>query len=167
MPLPEFDLWLLDLTTEQTRPLTQGFGDVLGHSWSPEQDRIVFIRTRAEGDRFGDIWWTDVGTGEAELLAQGDFAWPEWSPDGDAIAYVTLRNDQPFVEIFDLDSGDHIDVAPGDFPAWSSDGRSILLTRDESIVAVQLDDLTEAVVTDGCCASIAPDGQRLIVSRDS
>ena len=49
MPLPEYDLWLLDLTTEQARPLTQGFGDVLGHSWSPEQDRIVFIRTRTEG----------------------------------------------------------------------------------------------------------------------
>jgi Tol biopolymer transport system component len=168
MPLPEYDLWLLDLATEQTRPLTQEFGDVLGHSWSPEQDRIVFVRTRTEGDRFGDIWWTDVRTGEAVLLAQGNFAWPEWSPDGQSIAYVTPRNDQPFVEILDLDSGDHIDIAPGDFPSWSPDGRTILLTRnDETIVAVQLDDMTETNVTVGCCASIAPDGQRLIVSRDS
>jgi Tol biopolymer transport system component len=168
MPLPEFELWLLDLATELVRPLTEGFGDVLGHSWSPDQDRIVFIRTRTEGDRFGDIWWTDVRTGDAELLAQGDFASPAWSPDGQAIAYVMRRDGRPFVAILDLDSGDHIDVAPGDFPVWSPDGGSIVLTRDnESIVAVQLDDMTEVVVTEGCCASIAPDGQRLIVSRDS
>ena len=168
MPLPEFELWLLDLTTGQVRPLTEGFGDVVGHSWSPDQDRIAFIRTRTEGDRFGDIWWTDVGSGDAELLAEGDFAWPEWSPDGQAIAYVTQRNHEPFVAILDLDSGDHIDVAPGDFPVWSPDGRSILLTRDhESVVAVQLDDMTETVITKGCCASIAPDGKRLILSRES
>lgn len=168
MPLPEYDLWLLAPTTEQARPLTEGFGDVLGHSWSPDQDKIVFARTRTEGDRFGDLWWTDVRTGEAELLAEGDFAWPEWSPDGNGIAYVTQRNDEPFVAILNLDSGDHIDVAPGDFPVWSPDGHSILLTRDnESVVAVELDGMTEAVVIEGCCASIAPDGQRLIVSRDS
>ena len=168
MPWPEYDLWLLDLTTEQARPLTHGFGDVLGHSWSPEQDRIVFIRTRTEGVPFGDLWWTDVRTGEAELLAEGDFAWPEWSPDGKGIAYVTQRNDEPFVAILNLDSGEHIDVAPGDFPVWSPDGRSILLTRDnESVVSVELDGMTEVAVIDGCCASIAPDGQRLIVSRDS
>ena len=167
MPLPEYDLWLFDLTTNLARPLTQGFGDVVGHSWSPDGTRIAFIRTRTEGDRFGDLWWIDIGTGKAELLAQGNLAWPEWSPDGQAIAYVTRRNDQPFVEILHLDNGDHLDVAPGDFPIWSHDGQSILLTRDnESIVAVHLHDTTETLINKGCCASIAPDG-RLIVSRDT
>ena len=53
----------------------------------------MFIRTRTEGVRFGDLWWTDVRTGEAELLAEGDLSWPAWSPDGKGIAYVTQRND--------------------------------------------------------------------------
>jgi Tol biopolymer transport system component len=128
----------------------------------------VFVRTRNAGDRRGDLWWTDVGTGEAGLLAEGDFAWPAWSPDGTGIAYVTQRNDEPFVGILDLGSGDHNDVAPGDFPVWSPDGRAVLLTRDnESVVAVELEGMTEVVVTEGCCASMAPDGRRLVVSRDS
>jgi CubicO group peptidase (beta-lactamase class C family) len=168
MPLPEYDLWLLDPVTGHARPLTHDLGDVLGLSWSPEQDRIVFVRTPTGGAPFGDLWWVDVRTGESELLAGGDYAWPEWSPDGRSIAYVTRRDDEPFVRILDLDSRHHIDVAPGAFPVWSPDGRSILLTRDnESVVAVDLDDTTEALVTKGCCASIAPDGQRLIVSRGS
>jgi len=167
MPLPAPDLWLLDPATGQTRPLTEGFGDVLGHSWSPQGERIVFTRASTEGSIFGDLWLVDVRTQEAELLAEGEYAWPEWSRDGEAIAYVTTRAGQPFVAYLDLASGDHIDVAPGDFPRWSPDGRSILLTRDESIIAVDVDDGTEEVVTNGCCASIAPDGPQLVINRDT
>ncbi|CAN5471280.1 hypothetical protein BH24ACT7_BH24ACT7_22920 [soil metagenome] len=167
MPLPAPDLWLLDPATGQTRPLTEGFGDVLGHSWSPQGERIIFTRASTEGSIFGDLWLVDVRIQEAELLAEGEYAWPEWSCDGEAIAYVTTRAGQPFVAYLDLASGDHIDVAPGDFPRCSPDGRSILLTRDESIIAVDVDDGTEEVVTNGCCASIAPDGPQLVINRDT
>lgn len=92
---------ILDPATGQTRPLTEGFGDVLGHSWSPQGERIVFTRASTEGSIFGDLWLVDVRTQEAELLAEGEYAWPEWSRDGEAIAYVTTRAGQPFVAYLD------------------------------------------------------------------
>lgn len=166
MPLPELDLWLLDPETGQVRPLTEGFGDVLGHSWSPDGDRIVFTRSREEGSPAGDLWLVEVRTGEAELLVEGDYAWPEWSPGGESIAYVTTIDGEPFVGYLDLASGDHTDLAPGDFPHWAPDGASILVTRNNSILTVALDDRDEQVTTEGCCASVAADGQ-LVLSRDS
>jgi CubicO group peptidase (beta-lactamase class C family) len=166
MPLPEPDLWLLDVATGQTRPLTNGLGDVLGHSWSPNGDRIVFTRTHTEASPYGDLWSVDVATGDATLLAEGNYSWPEWSADGQNIAFVTERSGQPFVAYLDLDSNDHVEVAAGQFPRWSPDGRSMLMTRDDSIFAVNLDDGTETVVTEGCCVSVAPDSHRLVVSRE-
>lgn len=139
MPLPEPDLWLLDPATGRAQPLTEGLGDVIGHSWSPDGDQIVFTRSTTAGSPSGDFWLVEVQTGATELLVDGEFAWPEWSPDGKTIAYVAARNGQPVVAYSNLNSGDHIDLAPGDFPRWSPDGRSILMTRDNSIIAVDLD----------------------------
>lgn len=108
IPLPDYDLWLFDLATDQARPFTQGFGNVLGHSGSPNGTTIAFIRTRTEGFRFGDLWWTDVRTGEAQLLALGDFAWPEWSPDGvfaGATQQVTAKIDTSPADLWLSQSG--------------------------------------------------------------
>ncbi|MDH4075774.1 MAG: hypothetical protein OEW29_07525 [Acidimicrobiia bacterium] len=120
---------------------------------------------REEGSPFGDLWLLQVRIGEGELLAQGDFAWPEWSPDGESIAYVTAGDGEPVVGVLHLASGEHTDLTPGNFPRWSPDGASLLLTRDNSILTVDLDDREEHVITEGCCASIAADG-RLILGRD-
>ncbi|HXU97499.1 MAG TPA: serine hydrolase [Jiangellaceae bacterium] len=167
MPAAEHDLWILDVASGQARALTTEFGDVLGHSWSPDGDTIVFSRAHADDRPGGDLWVVEVDTGNARLLASGDLAWPEWSPRGDSIAVVTQRNGQPFIELLDPATGALIDLAPGDLPRWRPDGRSLLVTRDSSVIAVDLDDGSESTVAAGCCASIAPDGQRIVISVES
>jgi len=164
MPVAEHDLWILDVATGRTRALTTGFGDVLGHSWSPDGEAIVLSRAHADDRPGGDLWVVEVDTGHARLLASGDFAWPEWSPRGDSIALVTQRDGQPYVELLDPATGELVDLAPGDLPRWRPDGRSLLVTRDSSVIAVDVFDGSESAVAGGCCASIAPDGQRIVVS---
>lgn len=157
-PLPELDLWLLDPVTGEATSLTEGLGDVLGHSWSPDGERIVFART-APGSAFGDLWIVDVVTRRAERLVEGGFGWPEWSTDGTSIAYTTTRDDETFVGYLDLADGEYTELAAGDLPRWSPDGSSLLVTRAGSIVSIDLDDRAKHAITRGCCASVATQGQ--------
>ncbi len=167
MPIPELDLWILDVPSSDTRALTQGLGDVLGHSWSPDGEKIVFSRADV-GDRpGGDLWVIEVDTGDVELLARGDFAWPEWSPDGDTIAAVTHRDGDPFIVLLDARTRHAVNVTNGDLPRWTPDSHSLLVTRANSIVKVDTLDGFEDIITDGCCASVAPDGLRIVVSVES
>lgn len=109
----------------------------------------------------------DVGTGEAELLLEGGFARPEWSPDGRSVAYVTTDGDELVVGELDLATGELVDVGPGDFPRWTPDGASLLVTRDGSIVRLDLSDATDVnAVTAGCCAAVTADGH-LVLTRFS
>ena len=167
MPIAELDLWILDVASGQTRALTQGFGDVLGHSWSPDGEDIVFSRADVDDHPGGDLWLIDVDTGHVELFAEGNFAWPDWSPGGDTIAATTQRNGEPLIVLLDAGTRDSVDFTQGDLPRWTPDGRSLLVTRANSILEVDIIDGAEAMVTDGCCASIAPDGHRIVISGES
>jgi Tol biopolymer transport system component len=167
MPIAELDLWILDVASGATRALTQGFGDVLGHSWSRDGENIVFSRADVDNQPGGDLWVIEVDTGDVALMAEGDFAWPEWSPGGDTIAAVTHRDGEPFVVLLDARTRHSVDLTHGDLPRWTPDGRSLLVTRANSIVKVDTLNGVEAIITDGCCASIAPDGHRIVVNVES
>jgi WD40 repeat protein len=167
MPVAELELWILDLASGRTRALTHGAGDVLGHSWSPDGEDIVYSRTDVDDRAGGDLWVIDVDTGRVERLAEGEFAWPEWSPGGDTIAAATRRDGEPLIVLIDARTGASVDLTRGDLPRWTPDGRSLLVTRASSIVEVDVLDGSEANVTDGCCASIAPDGDRIVIGVES
>jgi Tol biopolymer transport system component len=140
---------------------------VLGHSWSPDGEDIVFSRAHTDDRPGGDLWVVDVDTGHARPLASGDLAWPDRSPRGDSIAVVTQRDGQPFVELLDPATGELVDLAPGDLPRWRPDGRSLLVTRGSSVIAIDVFSGSESAVAAGCCASISPEGRRIVISVES
>jgi len=102
-----------------------------GESW------IVFQRwTRATGPRLRLIR-TD-GSGDHEVLPKrlGDQQHPDWSPDGEHVAFV----DNVSIWVVDADGSNAREVAPCvapclwlDTPAWSPDGRSIAFIRQDLV----------------------------------
>jgi hypothetical protein len=94
---------IADLSSE-LRIDSSGFPDhgaeVAGHSWAPDLSAFTFgIRTYDAGSRVQEIWVVDmsqvtnpyaVPPGATLLLDSGNgIGWPEWSPDGSRIAYMS------------------------------------------------------------------------------
>lgn len=85
------DLWLVE-PDGRLRNLTESSDDELGASWSPDGERIVFVRSYRDEPRIGgtDLFILDVASGTVEELLVDDLDQrsPAWSPDGSRIAFV-------------------------------------------------------------------------------
>jgi Tol biopolymer transport system component len=91
-------LVLLDVQTTKGWALTDNGETAMQASWSPDGQRIAFVRRLAGQDQ---IWLARVpyviGANSnildgAGLLLEGTNAHPVWSPSGDAIAYIGLQD---------------------------------------------------------------------------
>jgi dipeptidyl aminopeptidase/acylaminoacyl peptidase len=94
-------LYVLDVATRKTGPLTSGAYDEQLPSWSPDGKHLAFVTKRGQDPDRHDNW--DVYVMEAKPGAtarqvttfdgaDGDPSWeagsPAWSPDGSTIAYL-------------------------------------------------------------------------------
>ncbi|MDE2715393.1 MAG: hypothetical protein OXI33_00055 [Chloroflexota bacterium] len=80
-------IWTLDLTTGFETQLREGHRPRV----SPDGSRILYNRRNPDTDRF-EIWLMDADGGGETLLSTGadhDEIQPSWSPDGQAIVYVS------------------------------------------------------------------------------
>ena len=121
---PTSDLWLRTAAGEERR-LTEEAGAELSPTFSPDGQRVAYVRER-EGRRELRILWVD---GEADSVVVDDrpVAHPAWSPDGSRIAFTTGGR-RPGVWLAPPD-GRYINLVSEHHaaPAWSPDGRSLLL----------------------------------------
>lgn len=102
-------------------------------------ERIVRdLSYRSDGagwrERYSHVWKVNVGSGEATQLTFGDVTDqdPQWSPTGDAIAFVSSRRSDRktlvarTIHLISADGGDPRALAPDDAvfdsPSWSPDG---------------------------------------------
>jgi dipeptidyl aminopeptidase/acylaminoacyl peptidase len=106
-------LFIVDVATGETKPLTDGDFEDRAESWSPDGRQIAFSRTRgAKADySWSDIWVADATTGAARQITEdvGRAISPTWSPDGTTIAcYGTDTQDpglgDPMVRVWTVPS---------------------------------------------------------------
>jgi Tol biopolymer transport system component len=86
-----YDLWLMPANCK-TQPqdcanklqhLLEGIQGQLKVAWSPDGHWLAFdgdLQDRGRG-----IWLMNMNTRAVFQVADGDYAWPEWSPDGQYI----------------------------------------------------------------------------------
>jgi dipeptidyl aminopeptidase/acylaminoacyl peptidase len=162
---PRAQVWALSLDGGEARRLTNLKNGVGTFDWSPDGTRLVVTSRTGPSDvkppssdvrhykhlsyKFNDtgwfddkrshVWVVDVRSGAASQITFGE-DWndtdPQWSPDGNFIAFVSDRTGRAFDEsrntdVFVIDSAggpirkisDHEEA--DNSPRWSPDGKSI------------------------------------------
>lgn len=96
---------------------------------SPDGARVAFVSHRS-GDE--EIWLISIQGGEATRLTfhRGEDRHPAWSPDGQRLVYSTERGGERYLAAIDADGGEPtVFYRGGGQPAWSRDGRFIILAQ--------------------------------------
>ncbi len=102
---------------------------------SPDGTRIVYTRNFFDimsDRRQSRLWMIDETGQHLPLVDDQNAASPRWSPDGNRLAFVTLRDEKPQIHCLWLESGrtaalSRLTESPGGL-AWSPDGRQIAFT---------------------------------------
>jgi len=128
-------------------PLTNLFGQELQPSLSPDGRYLAFV-WNGNGNNY-DIYIKDLKTSEVKRLttSQAHDLHPAWSPDGRDLAFLRMSTDRSEIMIMPALGGqersvgevrnavnvwkaDASQIAQSLGPAWSSDGRSLIVTNE-------------------------------------
>ncbi|MGE0825136.1 MAG: Tol-Pal system beta propeller repeat protein TolB [Candidatus Binatia bacterium] len=131
------DLFLLSSSGEVMRRLTDDPGIDVSPTWSPDGKQIAFCSGRRGGPQ---IYVMDVANGNLRRLTfRGDYnTSPMWSPKGDLIAY-TSRSGGFRVMVIPVKGGEPREIARGEDPSWSPDGRYLVFGHRGRLVVARKD----------------------------
>jgi dipeptidyl aminopeptidase/acylaminoacyl peptidase len=146
-------LYVFDLAGGATTQITSGDFDASSPRWSPDGSRVAFVANRTEnpdGNSNTDIWVvdaanTDRGATPVQITTNpGSDGQPEWSPDGEWIAHVTVTQPEIIwyavnkLALAAADGGGDIRLLTEDLdrnvssPRFAEDGRSIYVRIEDS-----------------------------------
>jgi dipeptidyl aminopeptidase/acylaminoacyl peptidase len=124
-------VWAIDIASKKTWKVALGNDPVI----SPDGKWILLVK----GNHIYKVPIGDPGQGEKPAVpkqlfkAQGKNGDPQWSPNGQKIAFVSEREDHNFIGVYDLDKHTITWMAPSvdrdSNPLWSADGNNVIFFR--------------------------------------
>ena len=127
-------------------PLTEE--QVGGASWSPLGDRIAFVRTSIpECPGIDGIWTIRPDGTDLTKVAGGQYAAPDWSPDGASIVFVEVPGGEAWnsvhgsIWVVDAEGGTPTLLRAGFSmrPVWSPDGSKIAFRATGGVYVMDAD----------------------------
>lgn len=113
-------------------PVTHVIENAQWPTWSPDGARLAFAR--AVPPAVWDIWVIDLQTGGLRQITtwSGYDTYPDWSHDGDKIAYSSRRDYRDALYVYSFSTGLHSQLAAFEgvevrFPDWSPDDDRIVV----------------------------------------
>ncbi|MCG3162665.1 MAG: Serine/threonine-protein kinase PknD [Acidobacteria bacterium] len=155
------------------RQITNGIGEnngVGGVTWLPD-GRLVYV-SRASTSQ--DIWLMDQdGKNQKQLTTAETLAdrYPDVSPDGRYIVFVSNRTGNSNIYRYDLNTGEQKQLTNGvseEFPAVSADGKWVIYaatgTIKHTLWKVPIDGGDSVQLTDKLSTwpAVSPDGQKIV-----
>ena len=131
----DYDIWTLDLATQEIKQLT--FGSYWNDcpKWSPDGKKIIFVSNRAGTP---EIWLMNQDGSNQTRLTNTN-RWhntPDWSPDGKKIVFCANYKGNADVYVMKIDGSGLkriTDYEEMDFnPQFSPDGKKIIFTSQRS-----------------------------------
>ncbi len=110
-------------------------------SWSPDNQRLAFMSPN-KGTGYDISIMSREGTVESFLQTRFAETYPEFSPDGRWIVYVSSQSGRTEVYVGpSTGSGQtvQLSIQGGSRPAWSRDGREVFYRQDRKFFAVKIE----------------------------
>lgn len=169
------DLYLIDRTTTESRPITAGDGFDFSPIFSRDGTRMVFLRSDGPlpltGPAILTLYMANADGSEARPLTPPteSLDWFDWSPDGTQIAYVARQA----LWVVAVDGGEPkriVGTGPAHFATWlPPEGKDIvyrLESRSPRILAVAADGAEQPRPISKTPANNEFDYQAIAVSPD-
>ena len=159
------NVMVLDLETMEESQVTRYEGDiqVITLNWNRHRNELIYQRFDEQGDRYLVLLNPDTGSKRTIDRGENDNRVPLVSPDGNRIAYTSLRDEVPNVFMADLDAdsswrvthlftgGEAYDWIPGD--ESNPDGKLAIKTtetkRSEQIYLLDAATVRDAATVQG------------------
>ena len=158
-----YNLYQLDLSTNNLTPMTSGNYQDLSPSWSPDGTKIAFTRNVENASR--EVYVHVMSSGQNIRLTNNtvDDSEPSWSPSG-RIIFARQLEDGSRAALFEMDpvdangdgNGDHLTQLSSpnanqydQEPEYSPSGKTILFFRSQKAGGGGPSDLWKLVIQDG------------------